>query len=589
MKARTLLSVSAAIALLASCSTEQNAPGIPQEETGEVYLEVTAGQPATPVTRIAYDEEDDDGDGIVGMTTAWSEDDQLAVASYNTTALNTLRATDYLTTEAGTPATFAGKIATGSPDGKYNFYHPVPAAAAISGNSVIYDYSGQSNTLKVKNKDDKDENNMFIADANVMSSLDVLYTEKAADPTKGSITLTRASAIVRFELTIPQGTSVINSIELSATPAAFAEKLSLVFEDNGDVSANQYGDKVSTISLAISGDETRATDDRSINAYMLLPGTTDLSAATSVTLSAVSGSRKDGTATAVYSYSFGDYFDKNDVTLDAGYTYTFNDPTLTKEETTWAGSNIYWDSVKKQLTFAPADNTNYDAYQGVFFKWGSLVGISPAQYNSSNDWSTGVTTYVPEYDSETSTFTKWNFMGYTSYGNVPYEDDPFTAPYNTSQNRLYYADAEKQATQWADKTGDICQFLGAIGAAPAGYRMPRAEEFGATGWTTAINPPGTEWGSDNTLGNVYGTALLNTKGYARWENTRKEAVNFPAAGSRADFPAGELSGVGLVGYYWSSSASNATSGYNLNFFDSRIYPSGQGNRQSANPIRCVKN
>jgi hypothetical protein len=55
----------------------------------------------------------------------------------------------------------------------------------------------------------------------------------------------------------------------------------------------------------------------------------------------------------------------------------------------FAGSNIYWNGSK--LTFDDHGDYTNTKYQGVYFKWGSLIGVSPAQTSGSDDFSSGTT------------------------------------------------------------------------------------------------------------------------------------------------------------------------------------------------------
>jgi hypothetical protein len=316
MKARTLFVMSATIALLASCSVEQTeTPNISQEKGEKTYLEVTATQPETSETRMTYTT---DGREPAGMISTWSANEKLAVVSYSgegTVIPNVL--SEYLTggDEAASSTTFAGTIesaSSGDKAGQYNFYYPV-ADGTIgkidnTAKTVTYDYTSQSNTL-----------NSGVASPNVMSNLDVLYTEQAANPASTSgITLKRASSILRFILKLPQGTPPIQSIELSATNAVFYEKLSLLFDNSdapGTVKAKPQNPAVRTLRLAITGDAGTAA--RAIAAYLIIPGGITIPQGTDITVSAITG---DG---AAYSHPFGSHFATADYTFNAGMTYSF--------------------------------------------------------------------------------------------------------------------------------------------------------------------------------------------------------------------------------------------------------------------------
>jgi uncharacterized protein (TIGR02145 family) len=250
----------------------------------------------------------------------------------------------------------------------------------------------------------------------------------------------------------------------------------------------------------------------------------------------------------------------------------------------FAGSNIYWNGSK--LTFDGAGTTTNQYRQGVYFKWGSLVGISPAQTPAGTDvWTGDVIVYVPTFSQTSVSWYNGKASGstpaYSIYGNIPYEDSQYFS-YNATDNKLYYSDHETMAFWWGQqRRGDICQFLGEIGAAPRGYRMPRSDEF------AAASPAWTKGGTSTTkndLGNAQGTTAIPSS-YA-WARKGSSNSLFPAAGLRKSN--GELTGVGLNGYFWSSSANNATAGFDLSFDSSSVYPSGANHRQYAFSVRCIK-
>jgi uncharacterized protein (TIGR02145 family) len=297
-----------------------------------------------------------------------------------------------------------------------------------------------------------------------------------------------------------------------------------------------------------------------------------------------------GTSTNTYAAKLGTT--KSDANWEAGKCYNFT-ATLAKVEVVPAASNIYWDGSK--LTFDVVGTTNTNPYrQGVYFKWGSLVGISPAQTSDDgteagtkkNDWTGHEMVYVPTYNSSTPTSTNWSGStataagytgtGTTGYSKIPYVSTDFTDDYGTNKNHLYDMQSE-----WVNAKGDICQFLGETNPNLAGYRMPRAEEFGAVAdWTRSTSA---NWNINLALGKADGTADLTGKGYATWNAT---GAIFPAAGRRYT---GTLYDVGYNGRYWSSSAYNATFSFFLGFIDSDVTPSANNLRQSAFPVRCVKN
>jgi uncharacterized protein (TIGR02145 family) len=249
----------------------------------------------------------------------------------------------------------------------------------------------------------------------------------------------------------------------------------------------------------------------------------------------------------------------------------------------WAGSNIYWDGSK--LTFDAVGTTSKQYYQGVFFQWGSLVGISPAQTPVGTDeWSGSVIVYVsskytgssskPTYSSKTA-----SAAGYGTYRNIPYENNQSLPDYYSREtNHLYYSDQATKTSMWGSGKGDICQYLGEIGAAPSGYRMPRSVEFGAADDYTS----GGTYSTDTSLGNAQGTKDLSSYGWIK----KGYSPTIPAAGYRNG--TGLLKAVGGGGYYWSSSAYFSIYGYYLFLNSEKVNPSGQADRYIAYPVRCIK-
>jgi hypothetical protein len=91
--------------------------------------------------------------------------------------------------------------------------------------------------------------------------------------------------------------------------------------------------------------------------------------------------------------------------LLGGHSYTLT-VDLRKSDVVFAGSNIYWDGTK--MTFKPAGYVGKETfYQGLFFKWGSLVGISPAGPVTSTTVTASTKIYYPTSN------TAWSANGAT--------------------------------------------------------------------------------------------------------------------------------------------------------------------------------
>ena len=150
----------------------------------------------------------------------------------------------------------------------------------------------------------------------------------------------------------------------------------------------------------------------------------------------------------------------------------------------FAVSNIYWDDIEEKLTFerAVADGgisgnpDNKQFYQGVYFKFGSLVGISPREANfdtGSYLGSDGTPIYVPD-NINAKTWKKTNTT--TAYGVGATWNDILTTSSNIDiprdpNNRYVMESAQNQPNKLANWQGDICQYI------DNRYRLPTAYEL----------------------------------------------------------------------------------------------------------------
>jgi hypothetical protein len=239
--------------------------------------------------------------------------------------------------------------------------------------------------------------------------------------------------------------------------------------------------------------------------------------------------------------------------LEAGKSYTLK--INFKQKLRWAGSNIYWDGSK--LTFAP-ENTpiggNQEAsYQGVYFKWGSLVGISPAGVNWDENTTTGTVRYVPTYNSASS--HSWGTARGGTFQSIPcilVVDD-----YTTNAN------AFRSAADYNQGRGDICRYISHTNQNNpdfTGYRMPTTGELDLLGHDPYTWP----------LGGVspdYWTRIGSTSNPNDWADVSASisdasgrtsipsganhsgSARFPASGYRYD---GDVLYAGSEGFYWSS-------------------------------------
>jgi hypothetical protein len=291
----------------------------------------------------------------------------------------------------------------------------------------------------------------------------------------------------------------------------------------------------------------------------------------------------------------GAVFTFNSATLQKGKTYTLTIQ-FNKDPRRWAGSNVYWDGSK--LTFDPVGTTTHERYEGVFFRWGSLVGIAPTPYAFSNSQ---VYAYQPNNPPSDYGFSKMFFSNLRSYSSpTTWYSSGFAYIYtnntpnppnwgSTNITDLEYLNTHNHwfvfntvdPTGFAAPVGDICQYIGQVTPALEGYRMPTIEELGGPVWSdntspngypanyftpspppsgwTLINNGGSPWNSHalSSVNDAGTTEIFN--GYSR--SVSGETVFFPAGGMRGsggNMTAGTGGSEGekpnVRGVYWSSSS-----------------------------------
>lgn len=307
------------------------------------------------------------------------------------------------------------------------------------------------------------------------------------------------------------------------------------------------------------------------------------------------------------------------MTMEPGKEYNL---TVDFKLVEFAGSNIYWASTKAatatargegRLTFDLAGNNTNNRYQGVFFKWGSLVGISGAlagglatmEYGTAGNATTGTPIYIPHASSPTGYYqTNARSQGWSTWASptagvaaaateIPYFDGSYAQSFGRTSDFVSASDQNTSAV-WAGYRGDICQYINAA------YRLPMSYEFGAynnswnyasdgttpIGWTRYPTGTNSDFpASNNALGDPVGKS---TNGTINTGATTYRGIFFPVSGFR-DAITGQLYDVANHSDYWSSSAySNGVSSYGLYLVGSSIEPSNNFRRSFAFPIRCVK-
>ena len=276
-------------------------------------------------------------------------------------------------------------------------------------------------------------------------------------------------------------------------------------------------------------------------------------------------------------------------------TITVKDPSIARR---FARSNIVWDATNNKLTFAvtEADNATIPANsQGVFFKWGSLVAVSPV----GNTYATSQILFSPN-----------NVKNYT-WANIPYanettgkfgtdgtdEDDFAGYDGGSNTNGPGYATSGTNANK-----GDICRYISdQEGWVEGRWRLPTADEM-----QTLINEA-TSVSNNGGFGSIGGALNTGNNAHGFWQvpsgrwlgagaavtaNRGTEAVPgtssvyFPAGGYR-NSSSGGANGAGNTGYGWSGSSNNTTNAYDLSVNSGNAYWSSTS-RTYGFPVRCIR-
>lgn len=248
-----------------------------------------------------------------------------------------------------------------------------------------------------------------------------------------------------------------------------------------------------------------------------------------------------------------------------------SDTRIAYNYTTWAGSNIYWNGSK--LTFDETTNisNNNDLKQGVFFRWGSLIGVSafgnPAYF-------------IPYYNAGSPGSSTWGYSSYV-FNNIYcfYGTESWNS---NNRSNAFLNDANNNTDDsYRNYRGDICKYLTKTGAAPPGnWRMPTSEDFGEPGnYTNSGDYSAYGWTEAN------GTTRIYTY---RTYTSAAGIIRFPATGYRHN-DGGGIYAIGEQGYHWSSSAQGSTGGFDFGLDRNGAYPGTFHDRQFGFTVRCVKN
>jgi hypothetical protein len=269
----------------------------------------------------------------------------------------------------------------------------------------------------------------------------------------------------------------------------------------------------------------------------------------------------------------------------------------------FAGSNIYWDAVNERLTFDDVVDDYTDApnrtKQGLFFKWGSLIGISPLGTPFSDDTkiyapigATGeyeVTSPSALYDPDPIPTTPrewWDLIEpyLTSIAFIPNVDDLRLSGYATYLNSV--------TANLAAYKGDICAYLSGRDGIPAGeWRLPTNAEF-EPGYDPDV--PFVSPGDYSRVGSF--TIVSVDADHGTFEIPNGYTLTYTADGATKTtfFPAsgywnytGTLGSVRYQGVFMSSSPIGSN-GYYMSFNNIDPGPKNSNVRSLGSTVRCVK-
>ncbi|MDR1882915.1 MAG: fimbrillin family protein [Prevotella sp.] len=282
----------------------------------------------------------------------------------------------------------------------------------------------------------------------------------------------------------------------------------------------------------------------------------------------------------------------------------------------WAASNIYFrpddgeggSATTGVLTFAESGTAKQN-YQGVFFQWGSLIGVDPVTVGSINadtylfipDDDTpgkyhkvkiGEVSAASGIDNFRDAVTGWTggVTATTDWPLIPHVSEAVT----TGRDFDALADFSN-STGYAAFKGDICRYLSAN---RYGYNATAILE------TTWKMPVSDMFGNDNAYGTNYtwtagaGTSSSNVDGalasglhYVTYSHARGDAPEFPASGYRGTMgpdPLGFLISVGFDGNYWSSSAFSGTLASRLIVGSGEVGTGAIQSRGEGLTVRCLR-
>jgi len=245
----------------------------------------------------------------------------------------------------------------------------------------------------------------------------------------------------------------------------------------------------------------------------------------------------------------------------------------------WAGSNIYWSGTDEN------DPTGYFTFdleqtgkQGIFFKYGSLIGLAPT------GMGTGQTTVIYPTLSKYVPVEAQGVMGSVDrWQNVPSFTQNISGTLGNSNRHLLIEHHNPAAG-----IGDICKYISDKGNTPdkGRWRMPTKAEVELITWNYAIY--GSEW--DQADGNVGTNNMVNGQSvHGVGLKSSNGVLDIPAAGYAQ--PSGTVTMVGRFGGLYSATPDGSASFVCVTTYNVGNNPIINRNPQGKSyvmPIRCVR-
>lgn len=228
----------------------------------------------------------------------------------------------------------------------------------------------------------------------------------------------------------------------------------------------------------------------------------------------------------------------------------------------WAQSNIYWDDSLNEgtggMTFQkPGDTPDHSDYQGVYFVWGSLVGLSPGGQSATRF------VYIPPVNG----VEHWSK---TSPGDSPWPGWGVPVPLVESNYKTLYRDY----ADFDNYIGDICSYL-----TDGAWRMPGHYEGSIFGSRISLY---TEFYDPN---DPTGQGEMGNRG--GWFDSAASPVFFPASGAFGPY-LGYSNNAGASGYYATGYSPNPTQFEWFRFDAGGVtYNYYQNRTSNGYPVRCV--